>query len=172
MFPAVPAGLAQRADRRHHHSLALLTAVVALWGAGQTINIMTLGGLALAVGILVDESTVVMENIHSHSGQGQGRAVAVLEASREVQIPRLLAMLCVLAVFVPSFLYGLASSRSLFVPLALAVDSLWPPPTCCPARWFPFSPHGFSATTPLTTKTRHPLFWPECGKSMDGFWRE
>ena len=99
---------------------ALLTAVVALWGAGQTINIMTLGGLALAVGILVDESTVVMENIHSHLGAGRGRAVAVLEASKEVQIPRLLAMLCILAVFVPSF-FMTGVSRSLFVPLALAV---------------------------------------------------
>src|SRR6516165_4671294 len=99
---------------------ALLTAVVALWGAGQTINIMTLGGLALAVGILVDESTVVMENIHSHLTQGRGRAVAVLEASKEVQIPRLLAMLCVLAVFVPSF-FMTGVSRSLFVPLSLAV---------------------------------------------------
>src|SRR5690242_18302513 len=99
---------------------ALLTAIVALWGAGQTINIMTLGGLALAVGILVDESTVVMENIHSHLGQGRGRAVAVLEASKEVQIPRLLAMLCVLAVFVPSF-FMVGVSRSLFVPLSLAV---------------------------------------------------
>src|SRR6266478_735533 len=99
---------------------ALLTAVVALWGAGQTINIVTLGGLALAVGILVDESTVVMENIHSHLGQGQGRAVAVLEASKEVQIPRLLAMLCILAVFVPSF-FMVGVSRSLFIPLSLAV---------------------------------------------------
>ena len=99
---------------------ALLAAVVALWGAGQTINIMTLGGLALAVGILVDESTVVMENIHSHLGQGRGRALAVLEASKEVQIPRLLAMLCVLAVFVPSF-FMVGVSRSLFVPLSLAV---------------------------------------------------
>src|SRR5438094_10361672 len=99
---------------------ALLTAVVALWGAGQTINIMTLGGLGLAVGILVDESTVVLENIHSHLGQGQARAVAVLEASKEVQIPRLLAMLCVLAVFVPSFLM-VGVSRSLFIPLSLAV---------------------------------------------------
>ncbi len=99
---------------------ALLTAVVALWGAGQTVNIMTLGGLALAVGILVDESTVVMENIHSHLGQGRGRAVAVLEASKEVQIPRLLAMLCILAVFVPSF-FMTGVSRPLFVPLALAV---------------------------------------------------
>jgi multidrug efflux pump subunit AcrB len=99
---------------------ALLTAVVALWGAGQTVNIMTLGGLALAVGILVDESTVVMENIHSHLGQGTGRAQAVLQASKEVQIPRLLAMLCVLAVFVPSF-FMVGVSRSLFVPLSLAV---------------------------------------------------
>jgi multidrug efflux pump subunit AcrB len=99
---------------------ALLAAVVALWGAGQTVNIMTLGGLALAVGILVDESTVVMENIHNHLGQGRGRAVAVLEASKEVQIPRLLAMLCVLAVFVPSF-FMTGVSRSLFVPLSLAV---------------------------------------------------
>jgi multidrug efflux pump subunit AcrB len=81
---------------------------------------MTLGGLALAVGILVDESTVVMENIHSHLGQGRGQAVAVLEASKEVQIPRLLAMLCVLAVFVPSF-FMIGVSRSLFVPLSLAV---------------------------------------------------
>jgi multidrug efflux pump subunit AcrB len=99
---------------------ALLTAVVALWGAGQTVNIMTLGGLALAVGILVDESTVVMENIHGHLGAGRGRAVAVLEASKEVQIPRLLAMLCILAVFVPSF-FMTGVSRSLFVPLSLAV---------------------------------------------------
>ncbi len=96
---------------------ALLTGI---WGAGQTINIMTLGGLALAVGILVDESTVVMENIHSHLGEGTGRAVAVLQASKEVQIPRLLAMLCILAVFVPSFFMS-GVSRSLFVPLALAV---------------------------------------------------
>jgi multidrug efflux pump subunit AcrB len=99
---------------------ALLGAVVALWAAGQTINIMTLGGLALAVGILVDESTVVIENIHSHLGQGRGRALAVLEASKEVQIPRLLAMLCVLAVFVPSF-FMVGVARSLFVPLSLAV---------------------------------------------------
>ena len=99
---------------------ALLTAVVALWGAGQTVNIMTLGGLALAVGILVDESTVVMENTHSHLVAGRGRAVAVLEASKEVQIPRLLAMLCILAVFVPSF-FMTGVSRSLFVPLSLAV---------------------------------------------------
>jgi multidrug efflux pump subunit AcrB len=99
---------------------ALLTAVVALWGAGQTVNIMTLGGLALAVGILVDEATVAIENIHTHLGEGAQSARAVLDASKEVVIPRLLAMLSVLAVFVPSFLMT-GVVRSLFVPLSLAV---------------------------------------------------
>src|SRR5436305_12473407 len=81
---------------------------------------MTLGGLALAVGILVDEATVAIENIHTHLAQGVPHAKAVLDASREVVIPRLLAMLCVLSVFVPSFfMTGIA--RSLFVPLSLSV---------------------------------------------------
>jgi multidrug efflux pump subunit AcrB len=99
---------------------ALLSAVVALWAAGQTINIMTLGGLALAVGILVDEGTVAIENIHTHLARGTARARAVLDASGEVVVPRLLAMLSVTAVFVPSF-FMTGVSRSLFVPLALAV---------------------------------------------------
>ena len=99
---------------------ALLMAIVALWVTGQTINIMTLGGLALAVGVLVDEGTVLLENIHVHLAQGEAKPRAVLEASREVAIPRLLAMLCVLAVFLPSFLM-VGPARSLFVPLSLAV---------------------------------------------------
>ena len=99
---------------------ALLMAVVALWAAGQTINIMTLGGLALAVGVLVDEGTVLLENIHVHLAQGETKGRAVLEASREVAIPRLLAMLSVLAVFLPSF-FMVGPARSLFVPLSLAV---------------------------------------------------
>ncbi|HEY6937153.1 MAG TPA: efflux RND transporter permease subunit, partial [Terriglobales bacterium] len=99
---------------------ALLSAVVALWAAGQTINIMTLGGLALAVGILVDEGTVVIENIHTHQAQGTERARAIVDASREVAVPRLLAMLCVLSVFVPSF-FMTGVAHALFVPLALAV---------------------------------------------------
>jgi multidrug efflux pump subunit AcrB len=99
---------------------ALLAAVVALWGAGQTINIMTLGGLALAVGILVDEATVAIENIHTHLASGVPVARAVVEASGEVVVPRLLAMLSVVAVFVPSF-FMTGVSRSLFVPLSLAV---------------------------------------------------
>jgi multidrug efflux pump subunit AcrB len=100
--------------------VALLAAVVALWGAGQTINIMTLGGLALAVGILVDEATVAIENIHTHRSRGAPLARAVLDASGEVVLPRLLAMLAVVAVFVPSF-FMTGVSRSLFVPLSLAV---------------------------------------------------
>src|SRR6202165_934361 len=99
---------------------ALLTAVVALWGAGQTINIMTLGGLALAVGILVDEATVAIENIHTHLLRGAPIARGVLDASGEVVIPRFLAMLSVVAVFVPSF-FMTGVSKSLFVPLSLAV---------------------------------------------------
>ena len=100
--------------------IALLTSVVALWAAGQTINIMTLGGLALAVGILVDEATVAIENIHTHLARGAMVARGVFDASLEVVGPRLLAMLSVVAVFVPS-LFMTGVSRSLFVPLSLAV---------------------------------------------------
>ncbi len=100
--------------------LALLIAVVALWAVGQTINIMTLGGLALAIGVLVDEGTVTLENIHVHLAAGENKARAILEASREVATPRLLAMLSVLAVFVPSF-FMTGAARALFVPLSLAV---------------------------------------------------
>ena len=99
---------------------ALLCAVVALWATGQTINIMTLGGLALAVGVLVDEGTVLLENIHVHLTLGEPKANAILNASREVAIPRLLAMLCVLAVFLPSF-FMTGPAKSLFLPLSLAV---------------------------------------------------
>src|SRR5215467_10111284 len=103
---------------------ALLAAVVWLWMTGQTINIMTLGGLALAVGVLVDEATVEIENIHSlldtARASGMSRAMAVVEACRKTAIPRLLAMLCVLSVFVPSFFMA-GVARQLFVPLSIAV---------------------------------------------------
>jgi multidrug efflux pump subunit AcrB len=99
---------------------ALLIAVVALWAVGETVNIMTLGGLALAVGVLVDEGTVLMENIHVHLAAGEPKPRAVLNASGEVAIPRLLAMLSVMAVFLPSF-FMTGPARALFVPLSLAV---------------------------------------------------
>jgi multidrug efflux pump subunit AcrB len=100
--------------------ISVLMAVLALWLAGQTINIMTLGGLALAVGILVDEATVEIENIHVHLARGKSPALAVLDAMREVRFPRLVAMLCVCAVFLPAF-YLVGVGRALFAPLALAV---------------------------------------------------
>ena len=99
---------------------ALLAALVGLWLTGQTVNIMTLGGLALAIGILVDESTVAIENIHTHLARGEAVKSAVLEATHETITPRLLAMLSVLAVFVPSF-FMVGVARSLFIPLSLAV---------------------------------------------------
>lgn len=99
---------------------ALLTAVVFLWALGQTINIMTLAGLALAVGVLVDEATVEIENIHSHLTAGVNRARAVVEACSRTATARLLSMVSMLAVFAPAFFMA-GVVRQLFVPLALAV---------------------------------------------------
>ena len=99
---------------------ALLSAVIALWITGQTINIMTLGGLALAVGVLVDEATVEIENIHTRMLPGISKARAVVEACSRTAMARLLSMVCILAVFVPSF-FMVGVGRQLFVPLSLAV---------------------------------------------------
>jgi multidrug efflux pump subunit AcrB len=100
--------------------LAIMGAVLALWLTGQTVNIMTLGGLALAIGVLVDMSTVVIENIHTHLAAGKRVARAVVDSGREVALPLLIAMLCVLAVFVPSF-FMVGAARAMFLPLSLAV---------------------------------------------------
>src|SRR5258706_7212875 len=134
--------------------LSLLAGTFALWITGQNINLMTLGGLALAVGILVDEATVTIENIHTHLkrgnttstdertslpnpgrttqgtdpsgslpfGRGEGAQVAraARDATLETAIPRLLAMLCIVAVFIPAF-FMTGAAKALFVPLSLAV---------------------------------------------------
>lgn len=100
--------------------LALLAAVIGLWLTGQTINLMTLGGLALAVGVLVDEATVTVENIHTRLARGQPVALAAFTATNETAGPRLLAMLSVVAVFIPAF-FMVGAGRALFLPLALAV---------------------------------------------------
>lgn len=100
--------------------LALMASILALWISGQTINLMTLGGLALAIGILVDEATVAIENIHTHLHLGKPIARAVRDGAVETTVPRLLAMLCVLAVFVSSF-FMQGAARALFVPLSLAL---------------------------------------------------
>ena len=99
---------------------ALLSAVIFLWAAGQTINIMTLGGLALAVGVLVDEATVEMENIHTQMRPGFRERAPCVEACSRTAMARLLSMFCILAVFVPSFFMA-GVTRQLFVPLSLAV---------------------------------------------------
>lgn len=100
--------------------VALLAAVLGLHLCGQTLNLMTLGGLALAIGILVDEATVEIENIHTRLRSGQLVSHAVLEGNRETAPPRLLALLCIAAVFTPAlFLEG--EARALFIPLSLAV---------------------------------------------------
>ena len=103
--------------------LAILAAAVAMWASGQTVNLMTLGGLALAVGILVDESTVVIENVHSHLGRSLGSnnlAQASYDGTAETVVPNFMAMLCILAVFVSAF-FMQGAARNLFIPLALAV---------------------------------------------------
>jgi multidrug efflux pump subunit AcrB len=100
--------------------LALTGALIALALCGQTVNLMTLGGLALSVGILVDESTVEVENIHTQMDKSANMAEAVRRGNAETAVPRLLAMLCVLAVFIPSF-FMQGAAQALFAPLALAV---------------------------------------------------
>ncbi|HWE96110.1 MAG TPA: efflux RND transporter permease subunit [Tepidisphaeraceae bacterium] len=100
--------------------LSVCAALLAMWVSGQTVNLMTLGGLALAVGILVDEATVTIENIHTHLANRQPLAEASRDATIETVVPRLLAMLSVLAVFIPT-LFMQGAARNLFVPLALAV---------------------------------------------------
>jgi multidrug efflux pump subunit AcrB len=99
---------------------ALLGATVALALTGQTVNLMTLGGLALAVGILVDEATVEVENIHTQFEHTPSISRAVRRGNAQTAVPRLLAMLCVPAVFIPSF-FMQGAAKALFVPLSLAV---------------------------------------------------
>jgi len=100
--------------------LALLVSATLLFLFGQTINIMTLGGLALSVGILVDEATVTIENIHRHLEMGKTRARAIADASKEIALPKLLILISILAVFVPS-LFMTGVPKAMFLPLSLAV---------------------------------------------------
>jgi CzcA family heavy metal efflux pump len=100
--------------------LSVLTSLIVLGALGQTINIMTLGGLALAVGILVDDATVAIENINRNLDQGKEIVQAILDGSQEIAIPALVSTLAICIVFVPMFfLSGVA--KYLFVPMAEAV---------------------------------------------------
>ena len=102
--------------------LALLGSLFGLWVTGNTINIMSLGGMALAIGILVDEATVTIENMHVQMEHTPNVATAVLHASNATAVPRLLALLCILSVFIPAFIMD-DPLRSLFMPLTLASAS-------------------------------------------------
>lgn len=99
---------------------SIISGVLFLYLFNQTINIMTLSGLALAIGILVDESTVTIENIHQHLDMGKPKALAIWDACKEIAFPKLLILLCILAVFAPSFtMTGIPGA--LFLPLSLAI---------------------------------------------------
>ena len=100
--------------------LSVLASIICLSAIGETINIMTLGGLALAVGILVDDATVAIENINWHLEQGKDVEAAILDGAHQIAVPALVSTLCICVVFVPMFLLS-GVSRFLFVPLAEAV---------------------------------------------------
>jgi CzcA family heavy metal efflux pump len=100
--------------------LSILASIIALAALGQTINIMTLGGLALAVGILVDDATVAIENINVHLERGEDIEAAILSGAQEIAVPALVATLSICIVFVPMFFLG-GVAQFLFVPLAEAI---------------------------------------------------
>src|SRR6202166_3396492 len=100
--------------------VAVMGAVFFLKLANQTINIMTLSGLALAIGILVDQATVTIENIHQHLEMGKNKKQAVLDACSEISFPLLLILLCILAVFAPAFVMS-GVPRAMFLPLSLSI---------------------------------------------------
>jgi multidrug efflux pump subunit AcrB len=100
--------------------VAVLSSVLMLQLCGQTINIMTLSGLALAIGVLVDQATVTIENIHQHLEMGKSKRQAILEACEEISFPLLLILLCILAVFAPSFVMN-GVPKAMFLPLSLSI---------------------------------------------------
>ncbi|MHC5310506.1 efflux RND transporter permease subunit [Myroides sp. LJL116] len=100
--------------------IAILSAVSVLYLLGQTINIMTLSGLALSIGILVDEATVTIENIHQHMDLGKPKPLAIIDALYEISIAKMLILLCILAVLTPAFIMS-GISKDMFMPLSMAV---------------------------------------------------
>ncbi|MFN6060256.1 MAG: efflux RND transporter permease subunit, partial [Burkholderiales bacterium] len=100
--------------------LSIMGALVGLYALGETLNIMTLGGLALAVGILVDDATVTIENINWHLEQGKDVVTAILDGAEQIVAPAFVSLLCICIVFVPMFFLD-GVSRFLFVPMALSV---------------------------------------------------
>jgi multidrug efflux pump subunit AcrB len=100
--------------------LAVLMSIVLLGAMGHSLNLMTLGGLALAVGILVDDATVTIENIHRHMEMGKTLREAIVDGSQEIVVPAFVSMLCICIVFLPVMLLT-GAAKYLFTPMALAV---------------------------------------------------
>ncbi|WP_404476343.1 efflux RND transporter permease subunit [Novosphingobium sp. BL-52-GroH] len=145
--------------------LAVLAAIAALALFGQTLNVMTLGGLALAVGILVDDATVTIENINWHLEQGKGVVESILDGAAQIVTPAFVSLLCICIVFVPMFfLPGVAGY--LFVPMALSVVfamiasfilSRTLVPTMAMYLLRPHQPHGENGHNAGTPASRNPL---------------
>jgi CzcA family heavy metal efflux pump len=142
--------------------LAILSALIALKVTGQTLNLMTLGGLALAVGILVDDATVTIENINWHLEQGKEVRTAILDGAQQIVTPAFVSLLCICIVFLPMFaLQGVAGF--LFVPMAMAVvfamiASFILSRTLVPTMAaFLLKPHAAHDETAARTPSRNPL---------------
>jgi multidrug efflux pump subunit AcrB len=147
--------------------LSVLGSIATLWALGETLNIMTLGGLALAVGILVDEATVTIENINWHLEQGKEVEQAILDGAEQIVTPAFVSLLCICIVFVPMF-FLTGVPRFLFVPLAEAVMSamVWSfilsrtlVPTMAKYMLRRHDAHGGEAPPP----SRNPLVWLQRG---------
>jgi len=135
---------------------SIITGVLFLYLFHQTINIMTLSGLSLAIGILVDESTVTIENIHQHFDMGKPKALAIWDACKEIAFPKLLILFCILAVFAPALTMS-GIPGALFLPLAMAIGfsmiaSYLLAQTFVPilANWLMKTPHEQSGSAGLT----------------------
>src|SRR5271163_2356178 len=147
--------------------LSVLGSIATLWALGETLNIMTLGGLALAVGILVDEATVTIENINWHLEQGKEVRPAILDGAQQIVVPAFVSLLCICIVFIPMFfLQGIP--RFLFVPMAEAVifAMIWSfilSRTLVPTMaMYLLKPHQHEHGAALPP-TRNPLVWFQRG---------
>ena len=151
--------------------LSVLGSIATLWVLGETLNIMTLGGLALAVGILVDEATVTIENINWHLEQGKEVETAILDGAEQIVTPAFVSLLCICIVFVPMF-FLTGVPRFLFVPLAEAVMSamVWSfilsrtlVPTMAKYMLRPHVAHVDRHGVDQRPRSRNPLVWLQRG---------
>ena len=148
--------------------LSILASIICLSALGETINIMTLGGLALAVGILVDDATVTIENINWHLEHGEDVEEAILNGAQEIALPALVSTLAICIVFVPMFM--LVGHRALSCSCRSPrrwCSRCWPP-TCCRAPWCRrWRSTGCSATS-RTPRSSRATRWRACSSASSG----